>query len=103
MYILIVTVLGLIIFLFGSTIFKLFTSYLSNDYQKGNIWFISLLIINITVIIFLYMYNYYISNRVGLKGNAGIRGYIGNDGSTCIVTDDKTIYYKHYNKSPLLT
>jgi len=103
MYVLIGTVLGLIIFLFGSTIVKLFTSYSTNDYQKGNIWFMSLLIINIILIIFLYMYNYYISNQVGKKGNDGPPGNIGSDGGGCCITDPKQTYYRKYTNLPLPT
>jgi len=103
MYILIITILILILYLFGSTIVKLFTSYSTHDYQKGNVWFMSLLIINISVIGFLYIYNNYISNLTGQKGNSGKPGYIGNDGVDCIVPDPKTIYYKQYVKSPSFT
>ena len=103
MYILIATILGLTIFLFGSTIVKLFTSYTTNDYQKGNIWFMSLLIINIIVIIFLYMYNYYISNQIGKKGNDGPSGNKGIEGTPCYFDDPKSIYYIEYIKTPILT
>ncbi len=103
MYILATTIFILLFFLFGSTIIKLFSSYLSNDYQKGNIWFISLLIINITIILFLYFYNNYITTQVGLKGNPGDAGNKGNDGDVCIIADPKCIYYEQYNKIPLLT
>ena len=100
MYIVIITVIVLIIFLFGSTMFKLFTSYSSNDYQKGNIWFISLLVINIIVIIFLCMYNYHISNKVGLQGNFGPTGQAGSAGVPCYVGESKNKFYKQYTKTP---
>jgi hypothetical protein len=103
MYILVITILVLIIYLFGNAIFKLFTSYSSNDYLKGNIWFVSLLIINITIIIFLYLYNNYIINQVGLKGNPGSAGFIGGDGDVCIISDPKCIYYEQYNRIPIPT
>jgi hypothetical protein len=103
MYILITTIIVLISYLFGSTIFKIFTSYSSNDLQTGNIWFVSLLIINITVIIFLYLYTNYIPNQIGLKGNPGYAGYKGKDGNDCIITDPKSIYYEEYTKIPMNT
>jgi len=103
MYILVITILVLITYLFGSTIFKLSTSYASNDYQKGNIWFVSLLIINITVIIFLYLYTKYISNQVGVKGNYGPIGNIGNKGTDCAIPDPKNTYYEEYNKISIPT
>jgi hypothetical protein len=103
MYILIGTVFGLIIFLFGSTIVKLFILYAPNDYQKGNIWFMSLLIINIIVIVFIYIYNYYISNKIGLKGNDGPSGNIGSSGEGCCITDPKQTYYKQYTILPVPT
>ena len=79
------------------------SSYTSNNTQIGNIWFISLLIINITIILFLYLYNNYITNQVGLKGNPGSAGFIGGNGDVCIITDPKCIYYKDYSKTPTLT
>jgi hypothetical protein len=103
MYILSITILVLISYLFGSTIFKLFTSYSSNEYQKGNIWFISLLIINITVIIFLFVYTNYISNQIGSKGIPGSAGTSGCDGDDCIIKDPKSKHYEHYNKVPMTT
>jgi hypothetical protein len=103
MYILVITIFILIFFLFGTTIIKLFASYSSNDYQKGNIWFISLLIINITIILFLYFYNNYITKQVGLKGNPGVAGNKGNDGDVCIIADPKCIYYEKYIKIPIPT
>lgn len=102
MYIVIVTIFILVFVLFGSTIVKLLTSYSSNS-QKGNVWFISLLIINIFIILFLYGYNYYISNLPGKKGGDGTIGNSGSNGLNCIMTDPKTIYYKNYNNAPLLT
>ena len=103
MYIIIVTIFILVFILFGSTLIKLFTSYSSNTSQKGNVWFISLLIINIFIILFLYGYNYYISNLPGKKGGDGSIGNSGSNGLNCIMTDPKTIYYKNYNNAPLLT
>ena len=83
MYIIIASLLTIVAICFGSTIFNVITSMSSNSNNKiiiGNIWFIGLLIINIILIIFTCMFYYYTSQSVGLKGNAGKRGFDGQQG-----------------------
>ena len=103
MYIIIITTFILIFILFGTTLIKIFTSYSSNTSQKGNIWFVSLLIINIFIIFFLYGYNYYITNLAGKEGNIGPAGSVGNKGLDCIIKDPNTMYYITYNNRPAFT
>jgi heme/copper-type cytochrome/quinol oxidase subunit 2 len=103
MYVIIITIFVLIFILFGNTLIKLYTSYSSNTSQKGNVWFASLLIINIIIILFLYLYNYYITNREGKEGNIGSPGTVGSNGLNCIMKDPKNAYYITYNNTPTFT
>jgi len=104
MYIVLITVIGLIIVLFGSTVFKVITSNstIQNNNRIGNIWFICLLLLNIFVIIFLYVYTNLKINQVGNKGKSGNPGIPGEDGEPCAFPDKKDIYYVNYISSPTL-
>ena len=104
MYIISITVIGLIIVLFGSTIFKIITSNSNTQSSNkiGNIWFVCLLILNIFIIIFLYMYTNLKLNQVGNKGKSGEPGISGQDGDPCSFPDTKTVYYANYISSPTL-
>lgn len=100
MYIIFATVILVIIVMFGSTMVKLITSNVSNSpptVKLGNLWFAVLLIINISVIIFIYVFYYYKSGTVGKLGPTGNRGFDGKDGQPCIITLPDSIFYQPYN------
>jgi hypothetical protein len=99
MYIIFGTIIILVLFLFGSTLYNMLTNYTSQSSSKtGNIWFSSLLIVNITLIIFIYSFYYYKSTIVGKDGISGERGFSGKFGENCIITMPNEKYYVEYNK-----
>jgi len=88
-YIIYSTIIILLIVFFADTIFTLIKNYTSSDINKnfkiGNIWFISLLIINITIISFICIFYYYKSTNSGKIGNTGDIGYNGIQGDQCVI------------------
>lgn len=101
MYIIFACIIILILFLFGNTILymvKTFTSHANPKFQIGNLWFIGLLIINITLIIFIYSFYYYKSNTIGKDGPSGDKGFTGKDGEGCIITLPNNNNYVNYSK-----
>ena len=101
MYIVFGTFIILIIYLFGSTIVKIFKSYATQSNigsQIGNLWFSGLLIINITLIIFIYAFYYYKSNAIGKDGPSGDKGFTGKDGEGCLITIPNNNNYVNYSK-----
>jgi heme/copper-type cytochrome/quinol oxidase subunit 2 len=101
MYIVFGSIIFIIIVLFGSSIFSMVKTYTSNpnpSFKIGNLWFITLLIINITVIVFIYTFYYYKSIEVGKLGSDGDRGFKGKEGEPCFITIPNSMYYQNYNK-----
>ena len=90
MYIFYITLLVCVVVLFWQSLYTMVKAYKSNSLNSknmyiGNIWFNSLLIINITIIFFIYLfYKYKISNigRLGIDGPPGLRG---EDGELCMI------------------
>ena len=90
MYLIFSTVLIIVIFFFGNTIISLIKSYSTNtnsNIKFCSFWFISLLIINIILIVFIYAFYYYKIDTIGQKGLTGNKGFAGLDGEECIITD----------------
>ena len=101
MYIIFGTVIVLVIILFGSSIFSMIKSYTSTpnpSLKIGNIWFISLLIINLTIITFIYTFYYYKSTEIGKMGGPGNKGNTGLPGNDCVFTIPNSINYADYNR-----
>ena len=104
MYLIFGTIIVLIIIMFGSSIVSMIKSTASNaknmnpSNKIGNIWFASLLIVNIFVIIFIYTFYYYKSNAVGTLGPTGNKGYAGIGGEPCYITIPNSKYYAPYTK-----
>ena len=99
MYVIFGTIIVLIIVMFGSsivTMVKANTSSSSPNNKLGNIWFISLLLINLCVIIFIYTFYYYKITDSGKLGPTGNKGYKGDDCENCMIPDCN--YYAPYTK-----
>ena len=100
MYIIFGTIIILIIVLFGTGLLKIFKSYASQTNtgsSTGNIWFITLLLINIFIICFIYSYYYYKISLEGNKGPDGPSGLSGTIGNDCIIPEKINLYYQKYN------
>jgi hypothetical protein len=54
----------------------------SSKINQGYIWFIGLLILNITILIFIIGFYYYKSGQTGKPGIDGDRGFPGQSGET---------------------
>jgi hypothetical protein len=101
MYLIFATVIVLIIVLFGSSIYKLIVSNVTNSAPSikiGNLWFVTLLVVNITIIIFIFTFYYSKANAVGKVGPAGDKGKSGSDGEPCMITIPNSMYYAPYTK-----
>ena len=93
MYIFYLTLVFLIVAFFWQTIYTVISSYYSNASKSqksiaGNLWFICLLIINLSLCIFIYLLYYYTSIEPGKDGLDGDKGYKGLDGETCFIKDE---------------
>ena len=93
MFIILVSVIAIIFILFWQTIFSVVSSYGSNATKSsqsfiGNIWFISLLVINITIVIFILVFYYYKSNEKGKNGLDGNKGFKGQSGEPCYMKNN---------------
>lgn len=100
MYVFYVTVIVLIFIFFWQTIYTVISSYYSNATKSqksivGNLWFICLLIINLSLVIFIYVFYYYTSIKTGEAGLNGDKGYKGLDGEPCFMKDENC--NKKYN------
>lgn len=100
MYLVFATVIVLIIYMFGSNIVKLIISNVENSSsttKMGNIWFAVLLIVNISIIIFIFTFYYSKINDAGILGASGYKGKAGIDGEPCMITIPNSIFYAPYN------
>ena len=89
MYILYLSLIGCILVFFAQTIYTLIKEYSTktlNDNTNviGNIWFVCLLIINITILIFIYLYYNSKITILGKEGIEGPPGLPGEDGDLCL-------------------
>jgi heme/copper-type cytochrome/quinol oxidase subunit 2 len=99
MYIIFASIVIMIIILFGSGIVSMIKSNVSNstpNVKMGNMWFAILLIINISVVIFIYVFYYYKTSKIGKIGPTGDKGFEGVKGETCMIPNCD--YYATYNK-----
>ena len=85
--------IAIIFFMFWQTIYIVLTSYTSHAKTSsnlliGNIWFVLLLVMNITIILFIYLFYYYKSNEKGIKGLIGEPGFSGYQGEQCYIKDN---------------
>jgi len=99
MYIIFGSIVIMIIILFGTSIISMIKSNVTNstpNVKMGNIWFVTLLIINICVVIFIYVFYYYKTLNIGKIGPTGDKGFPGKKGETCMFPNCD--YYATYNK-----
>jgi len=92
MYIIIASFFIVIFIFFWQTIYNVISAYASNSLKSsnsiiGNMWFISLLIINLSLIIFIYVFYYNKINTPGDSGNYGDKGFQGEIGKPCYIKD----------------
>jgi hypothetical protein len=88
-YIIAISIFLIIVVYFFSTIFTVISSITSNFNSKssaGGIWFIALLIINVTLITFTCAFYYYTLDSEGIKGTAGHKGINGQQGDECSIS-----------------
>ena len=93
MYIIIVSLLIIIFILFWQTIYTVISAYASNSIKSsnsmiGNMWFICLFIINLSLILFIYFYYDYKLKTPGDIGNFGDKGFDGELGEPCYIKDN---------------
>jgi len=90
MYLIFGTFFILIIVYFLNTILSTIKLYMSNPNPKfeiGNMWFVSLIIINLSLILFTCIFYYYKSQNNGISGPTGEKGNKGYDGDSCVITN----------------
>ena len=97
MYIFYITLLCCVVVLFWQTIYTIIKGYLSKGVNSsnmyiGNIWFVSLLIINITIIFFIYLYYRNKISNLGRLGIDGPPGLQGEDGELCMIKSQCNSY-----------
>lgn len=87
MFLLLSVIIILIIVFFGHTLVNLLSSIntvgQSSKLNSGYLWFISLLILNVTILAFIIGFYYYKINtpgKSGISGEFGIPGESGDDG-----------------------
>jgi len=95
MYTIVITsVLLLVVIYFATTIFTVISSVTTNVDNKvsiGSKWFIGLLIMNITLIVFTCLFFYYKTRTDGDKGATGLVGFGGQIGDGCIIAEPNGI------------
>jgi len=77
---------------------KIYTTNPNPKLLIGNLWFIGLLIINITIIIFMYTFYKYKSLTEGKIGPSGDKGFAGYDGNDCTITIPNSNSFVSYSK-----
>jgi hypothetical protein len=90
MYIFYITLFFCVVILFWQTVYTIIKAYTSNSLNTknmyiGNIWFFCLLIINITIILFIYLFYKYKKSNIGRLGIDGPKGLPGEDGDLCMI------------------
>ena len=93
MFLIFAALIAIIFLLFWQTIYTILSSYASNVNNSsktmvGNLWFISLLIINLSIMIFIYLFYYYKSTTKGKLGLDGQKGFEGENGDPCFIKNN---------------
>jgi len=97
MYLIFGTIIVLTIVFFFDTIFSIIksnvkatTNSTSSKTEIGNMWFVSLIIINLVLIIFTCAFYYYKSQTNGEVGPPGDKGNKGYEGDYCVIKNKDT-------------
>lgn len=97
MFIFYVTLLCCVIVLFWQTVYTVIKAYTSNSLNSknmyiGNVWFICLLLINLAIILFIYLFYKHKITNTGRLGIDGPRGFPGEDGEIGIIKSECNSY-----------
>jgi hypothetical protein len=96
MYIIFAAIIVIVFIFFWQTIYNIFTLTTTNASKSsssliGNLWFVCLFIINLSIISFIYIFYYYKSTTPGQIGLAGQKGYDGKTGEPCYIKSPNCI------------
>jgi glucan phosphoethanolaminetransferase (alkaline phosphatase superfamily) len=86
MYIIFGAILFAIAYYFSNIIRNIFTTTVTDSKtisRQGFIWFGSILMINLIVLVFIVWYYYYIRDKPGAVGKQGFPGLPGNNAKDC--------------------
>ena len=97
MYIFYITLIVCVFVLFWQTFYTIIKAYTSNALNSknmyiGNVWFFSLLIINLTIIFFIYLFYKYKISDIGRLGIDGPQGFPGEEGDMCMFKQQCNTY-----------
>lgn len=89
MYIFYITLLVCVFVLFWQSVYTIIKAYTSNSLNSknmyiGNIWFFSLVVVNLTIILFIYLFYKHKTSTIGRLGIDGPQGLAGEDGDLCM-------------------
>ena len=96
MYIIFAALIVIVFIFFWQTIYNIFTLTMSNAAKSsssiiGNLWFVCLFIINLSIISFIYIFYYYKSTELGNIGLTGEKCYDGKSGEPCYIKSPNCI------------
>ena len=97
MYIFYITLIVCVFVLFWQTVYTIIKAYTSNSLNSknmyiGNVWFFSLLVINLTIIFFIYLFYKYKISDIGRLGIDGPQGLPGEEGELCMIKSQCNTY-----------
>lgn len=85
MFLIATVIIILLIVFFWNTIYTMLKYLATGKSTNAIIWFVSLLILNIIILVFILVFYYYKSNTPGKDGMAGDTGFPGYDGDGGII------------------
>jgi hypothetical protein len=83
MWLVYLSILFVIALYFWDSIKMMINNVLATKMDNGMIWFITLVIINIVLLIFIYIFTYLKTNEPGPVGVGGLKGFPGQEGDGC--------------------
>jgi hypothetical protein len=97
MYIFYITLLICVFVLFWQSVYTIIKAYTSNSLNSknmyiGNVWFFSLLVVNLTIILFIYLFYKHKISNIGRLGIDGPQGLAGDDGELCMIKSQCNSY-----------
>ena len=93
MYVIFASVIIIIFIFFWQSIYNIFTIAMSKTTKTtssfiGNLWFICLFMINLTIVSFIYLFYNYKSTTKGEIGLDGEKGFDGKPGEICSIKSE---------------